>query len=258
VFACLWMGIQAGLYVKGAGSDGNQTNIFEQALNVNSDENLVQPTPGLTAQLQEPQTEMKLLVVGFTEIPDEVGELQQPQLNSVWLMIYNPEMPRLFWIAVFPADNQVNGISNQLLESQFRIDPNKQLSAEFLTTLRNQIQVNWDGLLIIDDTTLTQLIDTLGGITIDNNPMNGRQVLQSLDIPKEDYQAETNAQSRVIGAICQRRDQLAADGVALTPLVDWFVKQIELTNPTYPKMDVQLNSLLIQHNALFCQFADFD
>ena len=254
ILACLWMGFWAGLLAKGDTPDSSSV----LALTESTPASLVEETNNsfLNTPIQKQKTisEIRLLLVSFRFGPQVAGSSPQPRLRSVWLVVYHPSIPRLFWIVIYPAGGQAGSPNLQTLVQQLQVGPNFEPGKDFLAALQNQYQLNWNGILMLDESLLVQLVDTLGGVTFDGQNLDGMQIIQMMVVPWEDPQAAFNDQVELINAICQRRDQLAANGVDLTLVANLlFTRLNDLSDPQ--AYLAQLTTLLTQTSPLNCQIA---
>lgn len=251
------MGYQAGLLAKRRVLDSSSVvTLTESATTRPGIEtfNLFSSTP---IQEQKTIAEIRLLLISFGSGSHVAGSYSQPRLTSVWLLVYHPSVPRLFWIGIYPADEQAGLTNMQALVQQFQVDPNLKPGEDFLAALQSQYQLNWNGILMLDESMLEQLIDSLGGITIDGQNLDGTQTIQMMAVPWEDPKAAINDQVELIHSICQRRDQLAANGVDMSPVANLLLPRLNvLSNPQ--AYLAQLTTLLTQTSPLNCQFAGLE
>jgi hypothetical protein len=150
------------------------------------------PVPGSTNTEQ-----VNLLVVFVNKIDDAPSELQM-----VWMVAFNPDTP-IKLIPVYPSstedlekDSELS--SNFILrrhEKQFILDQN-------LTQILRERELEWDGIIILDNRALAYIIDTFGSIRVNGENLD-RDQLADFKFPEiETKQSNLTYQTLLWREIC--------------------------------------------------------
>jgi hypothetical protein len=251
------MGYQAGLLAKRGIPDTSSVLTLTESSPANQGDETINAFSSTPIQKQNTVSEIRLLLVSFGVGPRPVEITPQPRLRSIWLVVYHPSTPRLFWIVIYPNGVQANLPNMQTLAQQFQVGPNLEPGKDFLAALQDQYQLSWNGILMLDESMLVQLVDSLGGVTKNGQNLDGTQIIQMMVVPWEDPQAAYKDQAELINALCQRRDQLAANGVDLNPVANLLLPRLNLFTNSQAYL-AQLSSLLTQTGSIHCQFTGLE
>lgn len=143
-----------------------------------------------------------LLVIGVDRL-----ESRQPRLESIWLLGYFPDNPRVTLIPVFPASPGTHPAYLRSLQESFRISEHGRPSPEMLKTLQKD-HIWWNGYVIVDDIAMIEIIDFLGGIEVNDRRVKGALAISSFPLPQEDPSASLDGQTRLLDRICQQANLL--------------------------------------------------
>jgi hypothetical protein len=67
---------------------------------------------------------------------------------------------------------------NLLIKRKFQLQPNQELEPSFITTLEEVAQTHWDKAVLLEVADLAEIIDGLGGLSLDGEWLNGKQAVE--------------------------------------------------------------------------------
>jgi hypothetical protein len=178
--ACLLIGIQAG-----------SSSLHPQASSATDT-----PNPWLS-----PSEQRTILVI----VADDLSQ-PNPALESVWLALYRPDLPKLTFLPLFPESPAGDTPSSPDLAGAFSLEK-KQPSASFMKKLA-AYQVHWNGYLLTDEFTVAQSIDWMQGIELSGSQISGQTAMDTLVSPALDRTAALTSQKTLVGALCKRISHL--------------------------------------------------
>lgn len=129
----------------------------------------------------------------------------RPQLRGVWLLARAPYTPQVTFLPVYPLDDLAAAPAQRRLEEAFRAPAGDGLPSEFAQELQSR-GIWWHDYLIVDEASLANLIDALGGIDLGDDRMSGKQALAQMTAVQNSASA-LEAQARLARAICSRSAQ---------------------------------------------------
>lgn len=152
----------------------------------------------------------------------------QPILHSIWLVTLDYELEEVS-LRGFPTNFKYPESELTLAESfswsaisgfnNANLDPFEDLaSGSLLATI------------ILDEEGFANLIDYVGGITINGEPLDGRTVIGVLDMLYDQPEASLTMQARVIGAIVYSASRLG-NTPELTPLISLIPEHASISQP---------------------------
>ena len=139
--------------------------------------------------------QFNLLIIGV----DDMNRVDA-QLESIWLAAYAENSSKITLIPVFPSLDDPD--QNQILSDSFSIEQDKPSEA-FWDEMRKD-NFWWKGYFISDKDSTISLIDSLGGIEMDNQQMDGLQAVGSITSWKDDSQISLHQQRILFGSVCDR------------------------------------------------------
>lgn len=152
-----------------------------------------------------PNGQRNLLLIGVDRL--DGGD---PHLESIWLMIYLPYMPRVTLAPIFPAALEGGLAQDAYLDHVFRFQPNGSLDPAFFSALQ-EIEVWWHNYIILDRVGLQDVIDQVGGIEVEGQFLDGKRVLARLPTPSQDPKLSARAQVTILRDLCRQHNRLSAD-----------------------------------------------
>jgi len=150
------------------------------------------PLPGNTNTDQ-----INLLVVFVNKIDDT-----SPELQMVWMVAFNPDTP-IKLIPVYPSSTQDSTNDSELstklilqrYEKRFKLDQD-------IIQILHARDLEWDGVIILDNRALAYIIDTFGSIRINGGSLDKDQ-LAAYKFPKiEAKQSNLTYQTLLWREIC--------------------------------------------------------
>lgn len=191
-------------------------------------------------------SQVNLLLVGVDHFDEK------PILKSVWLLIYLPNNPALTFVPLYPGTLNLATAENAKLAQSFRLAEDGAPSQEFFSQLQDQSHTFWNGYLITDDIGVLTIIDYFGGVTIENQPLQGVAALDYLESLSGKPEADLQAQTAMLRGLCE---------AAIKKKPDDDFSMITNLNPTHLKTNLNLlqmlgefKSLLLNHKPLHCKF----
>jgi hypothetical protein len=150
------------------------------------------PVPGQTTVEQ-----INLLVVFVNKIDDA-----SPELQMLWMVAFNPGTP-IKLIPVYPSSN-LDAAEDSELSSKFSLIKHEKqfiLNQDIIQTLEAR-ELEWDGIIILDDRSLAHIINTFGSIRVNGDNLD-RDQLAAYKFPKfETPQSNLTYQTLLWREIC--------------------------------------------------------
>jgi hypothetical protein len=143
-----------------------------------------------------------LLVIGVDRLNS-----REPRLESIWLLGYFPDNPRVTLIPVFPASPGTQPAYLRSLRGSLRISEHGRPGPEMLKALRKD-HIWWNSYVIVDDIAMIEIIDFLGGIQVNDRRVKGALAISSFPLPQEDASASLEGQTWLLDRICQQANLL--------------------------------------------------
>lgn len=185
-----------------------------------------------------PNHQQNILVIQVDNL-----DASKPNLESVWLMLYIKNTPKITWMPLYLASS-----SNNSIGSKFQLSKNKTLGGKFESALRKQ-DIWWNGYIITDNKGVKNLLELLqtspktGEATFQNTgvEMNAASLLSADDMKKIE----------IIQNICQTASSLEDPQI----INAWLDVSANLITDL-PKEEIagQWNSLLAGQAGLTCEF----
>jgi len=160
---------------------------------------------------QKPPTLMEqrnVLLIGV----DNLGSLS-PTLESVWLILYIPDLPQITWMPIYPQVlRRQDGIRIEAranVRGAFEISNGAYPTQGFLNTIEDE-GIWWDYYIMVDETAVIELIDTLGGIDsltlgklAETSTSSGSEAFSNLRSTSGNLQEALISQADLIQQLCR-------------------------------------------------------
>ena len=137
--------------------------------------------------------QFNLLIIGV----DDMHRVDA-QLESIWLAAHAQNSNHITLIPVFPSSEDPD--QNMVLSDSFSIEHDKPSEA-FWDEMRKE-NFWWKGYFIGDKDSTIRLIDSLGGVNLQNQQMDGLQAVSSIKSWKDDPQIAIHQQGIFFESIC--------------------------------------------------------
>ena len=115
-----------------------------------------------------------ILIVGVDHL-----SLPKPNLVSIWLVLYFPNLPHLTFIPIYPQATIAGLDTSQSLSQRFDLNPDKTLDPSFTAVLEN-LGYWWNNYILIDALSLAEIIDQSGAGLADSSLRGIQAVAGSL------------------------------------------------------------------------------
>jgi len=209
--AGLWAGYRTGEIFKRT-TPGNKISIsWRNALDEMQTTSLL---PGMDAnpnklnQVSGNHIQKNILIIGVNSLDTE-----KPQLESVWLMMYVPIMPRVTLMPLYPSFVSQSGeLSIRVdddLASAFHLEAGKTPSPDFLANLAGR-GLWWNNYIVIDAEGLAEVIDYVGGLDRAGSParhaisrISGKKAVAAIPSTSDKPQHSLLEQTRVAQELCR-------------------------------------------------------
>jgi len=181
-----------------------------------------------------PNHQQNILVIQVDNL-----DASKPNLESVWLMLYIKNTPKITWMPLYLASSD-----NNSLGGKFQLSKNKTLGTKFESALRKK-DIWWHGYIIADKESVNQLIALLQA-----SPKTGKTTTQNANVASL-LSASDMEKISVIQNICQMASILQDPQV----LNSWLDNNTHLITDL-PKEEIaaQWLGLLSGQSALTCEF----
>lgn len=184
-----------------------------------------------------PNHQQNILIVQVNNL-----NASEPNLESVWLMLYIKNTPKITWMPLYLSSAQNNSLANK-----FQLGKNNTLGVKFESALRKQ-DIWWNGYIITDKQGVRNLVELLQAspkngtaITGSGNEINAVSLLSPSDMEK----------IAVIQNICQMSSNLENPQV----INSWLGNNKNLiTDFPIEELIAQWSTLLAGSTPLTCEF----
>ena len=139
--------------------------------------------------------QFNLLIIGVNDITQPDAELE-----SIWLAAYAENSSKVTFVPIFPLPDKHD--RNKILTESFYME-NGYPGLQFWDAMRTT-NIWWKGFIIIDKPFAIKLIDSIGGIQIHHQKMNGIQAVRSINSWKDDPSSAVEHQKMFIEAVCRK------------------------------------------------------
>jgi len=159
------------------------------------------PVPVLQgeASLPLPNPEDNFLLV----IQVDNMHTEEIYLEGVWLITFQTQEPSLSFLPLLPsqADNAME--RDKKLASAFALDDKNQPAPEFFKILSER-NISWQGYIIIDQWSITEIISFLGGVDLGSGLKSGIEIIDELHTRSQDRLLAQRDQALLLQAACLR------------------------------------------------------
>lgn len=150
-----------------------------------------------------------------------VDDMDSPQakLEGVWLIVADPAYQHLTFLPLHPRSASAAGDMRDLAQA-YRQPGDGTLDPAFAEAVTSY-GVWWDHFLVLDRTTLSALVELVGGVGLGNGLADGTLAIASLPEPGNQPEAVLERQALLLMGICQQSDVLfkGADPKIITGLL---------------------------------------
>jgi hypothetical protein len=143
-----------------------------------------------------------LLIIGVDRL-----NVQDPDLESIWLLGYFPNKPHISLVPVYPSPPSPSLHGQAEIIRSIHLTADGHPSPELVRFLRKE-HIWWNGHVILDATGMIELVDLLGGVQIGGQQLNGALAVSSFPPPSEDLPAALTGQTRLLRGMCSQIRQL--------------------------------------------------
>lgn len=144
-----------------------------------------------------------LLIIGVDRL-----NVRDPSLESIWLVGYFANQPRISLVPVYPSPTGPSIHEQAEIISSIHLTADGHPSPELVRLLRKE-RIWWNGYVILDAAGMIEIVDFVGGVEIDGRPLNGALAVSSFPPPSEDLPAALTGQTRLLRGLCSQISLLA-------------------------------------------------
>ena len=160
------------------------------------------PTPafqeGDSPPLPNPEDNFLLVI----QVDDMHAE--EIYLEGVWLITFQTQEPSLSFFPLLPSQTDNNEMEHdEELASAFALNDKNQPAPEFFQILSAR-NLSWQGYIIIDQRTITEIISFLGGVDLGDGLKWGIQIIDELHHRSQDRLLAQRDQALLLQAACLR------------------------------------------------------
>lgn len=172
------------------------------------------PAVGLPAPTEYPITvQRNLLVVSVDHL-----SIAQPQLESIWLVMYFPGKLDLTFLPLYPDPGEKPAAQSSPLAASFSLDKAGNPSRAFLRQLEDQVW--WNNFLVIDQTATRALIDLVSGQPSDDLKENGAQAMAEPPSSWQDASTTIAGQTEMLSQLCEQPQVTAPSSVVVAATLE--------------------------------------
>jgi hypothetical protein len=152
----------------------------------------------------------------------------QPMLHSIWFVTLDYELEEVS-LRGFPT-NFIHPETEKTLAESFTWSAISGFNNADLDPFEDMAPGSLLATIILDEEGFADLIDYVGGITINGEPLDGRTVIGVMDMLYDQPEASLTMQARVIGAIVDSASRLGSTP-ELTPLIALIPEHASISQP---------------------------
>lgn len=127
--------------------------------------------------------------------------VDQPRLESIWLVLYLPGKPSLTLLPIFPVSTTSKSYLGSSWERTNPIGDDGNPSTGLLNILKKK-QIWWSEYVLLDETAMIKVVDFLGGMTVGERYLDGALSLGSIIPPWESQSAAIQGQTELLQTLC--------------------------------------------------------
>ena len=170
---------------------------------------LANPAGGNPAPTEDPVTvQRNLLVIGVDHL-----SAAQPQLESIWVVMYFPGKLDLTFVPVYPDPGEKPAGQPSPLAASFSLDTMGNPSRAFFRQLEDQVW--WNNFLVIDRSAMRALINLVGGLPAGDLNGSGAQAMAKPPSSWQDASTTIDGQTKMISQLCEQPQVTAPSKVAV-------------------------------------------
>jgi hypothetical protein len=159
-----------------------------------------------------PATDQRnLLVIGVDQL-----SASQPELKSAWLVMYFPGKPDFTFLPIYPTPDEQGVKASSNLQTSFSLDTIGRPNPAFLHQLAERIW--WTNYLVIDQTAMIALINMVGGVPLNNQYLDGAQIMARMSSSSQDSNETYASQVSLLASICGEAKNLPSKKSIVTTL----------------------------------------
>jgi hypothetical protein len=179
--------------------------------------------------------QITIVLFGVDELTKE-----RPELQAIWFASFEPpdKTIHLFGISV---DNPLDEGDRTLSESFTLFEP-PDFGASFLTSIAKYAPHPIQGFVVLDEEGFADLIDYIGGVTLNDQRLNGTAAVGALSLVKDQPLASLRMQARIVSSLTENATSIGGTP-ELTPLTS-LVPDHAYTSPS-PYQLASLGSQLL-------------
>jgi hypothetical protein len=181
----------------------------------------IQPTENV-----EPTSSARQITIVLFGV-DDISS-QRPQLEALWFASFEPPDKGVHLLGI-SVDTPL-GEGKQTLKDNFSLFEPPDFGAGLLTSLAEYAPHPIQGFIVLDEEGFAKLIDYIGGVTLDNQKLNGTAAVGALSLLKQEPLASLRMQARIMNSLTENA-ALIGSTPELTPLTS-LVPDHAYTSPS--------------------------
>lgn len=204
------------------------------------------------------QEQRNILLIGVNHL-----ESPKPELESVWLILYLPDMPKLTLMPLYPTvgfgHERGQIIADSSLASLFQVGADS-IPDPALFRYLSQSKIHWDNYIVFDEIALIDLIDFLGGLETKIDPQlaesgrtSGIQALARLQPTAGNPQKALLSQTELFQQICRTVSSVNAP-VQRIPALFKTISNHLVTDLESEQVINDMESMLFSDGQIYCEF----
>jgi len=192
---------------------------------------------------------------------DHLGS-PSPTLESIWLVLYIQDLPQITWMPIYPEittrGKHVLIQTDSSLKESFQLLPDSLLPQGFQQALRAK-HIHWDNLIILDQSAMAGVIDTLGGLErltsqlAEGDVVDGLHSIAILQPANIDSQAALLSQANLIQQLCRTSPQEHINLTRLQNLLKTMSSHL-VTDLEPEQVISDMSSMLLYGGGFTCEF----
>lgn len=140
--------------------------------------------------------QVSIVLLGVDDLSKE-----EPELQALWFANFEPPDKRIHMLGISVGTLPPN--SQKSLQESFSLFEPPDFGANFLSSIAAFAPYPIQGFIVLDEEGFADLIDYIGGVTLENQELNGAAAIGALSLLKEQPLASLRMQARLIHSLTE-------------------------------------------------------
>ena len=196
------------------------------------------------------KNQTSFLLIGVDQIASH------PKLESLWFVVYLHDSPHITFLPIYPAslNSQAKATLSPAtgLQEDFRLNEQFHPADEFLARLADQYRLSTTKYILVDQFSVIETVNFMGGITIDDQIWDGLYTLDQLPSAEDEPIDALRMQHEVLQALCDHSASQTTD-LDLFPLLKLYPSHVK-TNLNPSELTRDFTQMFQAEEPISCDF----